>query len=877
MTAPALEFTLNGEAVSINTATLNPATTLAMYIRNETRWKGTKIACMEGGCGACTVTYEYQDATLGRSKISAVHSCLRPLLACHGATITTNDGLAMSAQKATGHMDPVQATLAAHNGSQCGYCSNGFVMAMHALLAENPSPSATEIERMYDGNLCRCTGYRPILDAMKTFAKPSEAGPCLKDKCCRKRDKSLGDLEELKPPHPAKLKGVKGVLPAPAKLPTRPAHLPTPKPTRHAVREGNVMWHTSTTTADLRYWLKHYTSAGTPTMLVVSGTSLGVYKADPNGPLTARIGIGEITELRQITQNANGITVGAACTLGNLLNYVEAATGPFAYSASHLAQFANHLQRVANKMVRDVASIAGNVMMCHQHQTDPTDFFLSDVVTILYGIGATLSVYNAMTDSRTTVTMDQFWGFDFGGCYLESILIPWAVQGEVFMSYKIAIRQVNAKSLVNAAMRLTLGTGNVVTGQPVIVYGGLHTKAVRATAVETFLIGKNITAVATQTGAITAFQSWCNPNPAIGPVPFRTSVATNNLYRFLLCCQPSVPANLQTATVPWFVRGVSSGTQSYAAPTASEAPASVAMPKLEAIEQTSGRALYTDDSVATPDTLFAAVVLCPQGNCTLVSCDATTASTVNGFVKMLTAADMPAAQNAWQNGQLLSSGPIACAGTVVAVVLAKTWLAAQTAAQMVSVTVKDAKANIVTVDQAVAANSFFTLPPPPQAPPMSVGRGDPDAAIAAAGTNTYSGSVQLGYQYHFHLENHATLVVPKEDGLDITCATQAPPMIQATCATATGLPQSKCVVSVKRCGGGFGGKITSSILGAGIAAYCAYTEQRPVKLVINFQDDEVPRLPRRQTLRLHGGVEPDDEADHRAEGHAVLRRRAEPD
>ncbi len=152
---------------------------------------------MQGGCGCCTVMLSYYDQVDEKQRDVAINSCLRPLCSIDGMAVTTVEGLG-------NHIEgyhPIQQQLADNNGSQCGFCSPGMVMNMYSLLQNNPSPTKKQIEDHFDGNLCRCTGYRPILDAMNTFASDYDASesPCKrsgKETCknlCSAKKKSAND------------------------------------------------------------------------------------------------------------------------------------------------------------------------------------------------------------------------------------------------------------------------------------------------------------------------------------------------------------------------------------------------------------------------------------------------------------------------------------------------------------------------------------------------------------------------------------------------------------------------------------------------------------------------------------------------------------
>ncbi|KAK3754124.1 hypothetical protein RRG08_024197 [Elysia crispata] len=159
-----LVFFVNGRKVTV--ANPDPEMTVLHFLRYKLRLTGTKLACGEGGCGACTVMYSRYDH--------------------HNDTINVRTKL-----------HPIQRQLAENHGSQCGFCTPGIVMSVYALLRNHPRPTKQQIYEALDGNLCRCTGYRPILDGLYPFTGcKTQCG--LGDSCCQSRKGDL-DLEPEMP------------------------------------------------------------------------------------------------------------------------------------------------------------------------------------------------------------------------------------------------------------------------------------------------------------------------------------------------------------------------------------------------------------------------------------------------------------------------------------------------------------------------------------------------------------------------------------------------------------------------------------------------------------------------------------------------------
>lgn len=202
-----ISFLLNGQEIVVPNP--DPDQLLSTYIRETAGLTGTKIGCAEGGCGACTVVLTSPSTAASRSLsgssassavIKSVNSCLRPLCANDGAAITTVEGLG-SVQSGLGRE---QQSLIDNNGTQCGFCAAGWVTNMHALNASTEGALTTQqIETYLDGNLCRCTGYMPILKAFKTFACCGDTTKCdtcdHRDLLSESTSSHCPDVEEIIP------------------------------------------------------------------------------------------------------------------------------------------------------------------------------------------------------------------------------------------------------------------------------------------------------------------------------------------------------------------------------------------------------------------------------------------------------------------------------------------------------------------------------------------------------------------------------------------------------------------------------------------------------------------------------------------------------
>jgi carbon-monoxide dehydrogenase small subunit len=153
------ELTVNGHIRRID---VEPRTTLLDALRDDVGLKGTHAGCEHGVCGACTVIVDGD----------AVRSCLMLAVQCDGLNIMTIEGVAL----ADGKMDIIQDSFCETHGLQCGYCTPGMVLAARALLARDTSPSDDQIREAISGNICRCTGYQQIVEAIRLAAKRTREG-----------------------------------------------------------------------------------------------------------------------------------------------------------------------------------------------------------------------------------------------------------------------------------------------------------------------------------------------------------------------------------------------------------------------------------------------------------------------------------------------------------------------------------------------------------------------------------------------------------------------------------------------------------------------------------------------------------------------------
>ncbi|CAM2068987.1 Molybdopterin-dependent oxidoreductase [Sulfidibacter corallicola] len=606
-------FMLNREQVTIQEP--SPNLLLVDYLHQpEVGCTGTKLVCGEGGCGACTVMLTRWNADLGKLEKLAVNACLRPVCSLDGMVVTTTEGIGNVRRT----LDEVQYAIAANNGSQCGYCTPGFVMNMFTLLQNRRGElTEKEIEDNFDGNICRCTGFRPILAGFKKFA-------------C-----------DYKPPVPDAEICIDPNYEAPV-APFRPFDPPPefvdymkhPQPLQIA---ADGMQYFRPIDLDSVYEIKRK-NAGSPAKLklMVGNTSIGIFYRRPNYREKGlnqeiQIDLSAVPELGRTQVGAEEIVIGGAVTLSRVIALLKEviATKP-AERTRGLAAFLEHLQVVANLQVRNEASIAGNLFIAINFG------FLSDVIVVLGALGARITVGSKMKGDAVydVLALPRAESLPADSLITE-IRVPLTKANEYVTSYKVRRRNEDCHAIVNAAFRVALNqhlqiddihlvyNGVAASYDPAVnAYGqpGFHPISADKTAASLRGEPWNQDTLQAALAAIGhEMQAYAPPDNAEG-VPYRIddtawsyrkSLTQTLFFKFFVhvanrVCPDSVAAAVRGAGET-YRRPVSQGHQIYNS-YPDELPVSEPVVKLSAFMQASGEARYSHDMERPPHTLEAAFV-----------------------------------------------------------------------------------------------------------------------------------------------------------------------------------------------------------------------------------------------------------------------------
>ncbi|XP_050092185.1 xanthine dehydrogenase/oxidase-like [Anopheles aquasalis] len=804
-------FTINGKAYTAQAATVPLTTSLSTFIRTTAHLTGTKTMCLEGGCGVCIVNMSGVHPFTKETRSWSVNSCLFPVFACHGFDIKTAEAIG---NKTDGY-HPTQERLAQKNGTQCGFCSPGMVMSMYSLMeAKRGSVTMEQVENALGGNICRCTGYRPILDAFKSLAVDADGA-------------MVQDIEELQIcPKTGSLCSGQCPVAAARIEPERPVQL---------VFADNQEWHKVFTVNDVFAIFDQIGSR--PYMLVGGNTAHGVYRRDES--LEVFIDINNVTELRSYYHTATELLIGANVNLSEFIEILtKAASNRPTYE--YCRELAQHLDLVAHPAVRNVGSIAGNLSIKNQHPEFPSDVYL-----LLEAVGAKLSV--AETRIRTTpMTAQEFVRRSLHKKVLKSIsLPPIDPSASAFRSYKIMPRAQNCHAYVNAAFLVQFSDDRRTVHLATLCFGGIKPKFTHATETEQFLVGRKLFDDATLKETFEKLTGELEPDWVLPDASseYRKQAAIALFYRYVLSLaqKHDVAINHRFASgASVLKRPLSSGVQKFET-NEKNWPLTQNIPKLEGHAQASGEAKFTNDMPPIHGELHAAFVVATRANSKIGLIDPADALKLPGVVAFYSAKDIPGTNNFMSDAmipffpdveEIFCSGMVLYHGQPVGVIVAERFDIANRAAKLVKIIYERVSNEpIYPTIKALLQNQ------PKQRivdQPAASGR-DTGSTVGVEVANTIRGRLELEGQYHFTMETQTCVCVPIEDGMDVHAATQWIDLCQVAIASMLKVPENSLNFTVRRLGSGYGSKLTRSSQIACACALAAHLTRRPVRFVMTLE------------------------------------------
>ncbi|HOY32988.1 MAG TPA: xanthine dehydrogenase small subunit [Bacteroidales bacterium] len=459
------------QEIDFNNSEFRPTTSVLKYLRALNGYKGVKEGCGEGDCGACTVVLAEQDGS--RLAYYAVDSCLIFLPMIHGKQLITVENLA----DAKGGLHPVQKAMVEVYASQCGFCTPGFVMSLFALYKSTLKADKEVIRDAVTGNLCRCTGYVPIIEAA--------------ERACSNREKDIFSSKE--------------------------------KQTVKLLQQINSTETIVIKTKGQRYYKPFTISEALdlksryPSALIVSGnTDTGLRVSKKHELLPEIIDISSVKELQTITETKESLSVGAGITMEQLKMATEKK-----FPALH-----KMLSVFGSKQIRSMATVGGNIGSASPIGDSLPVLMAYDTVVALYGKKGSrvIKLCDFIKGYRTTdLKKDEI---------IVSVGIPFPAKGQIIASYKVSKRKDLDISTCSAGFRLELDSKDKTVKDIVLVYGGMAATTRRAVNTEKYLLGKKWLPSVVEKAAERLYKEFTPLSDARSGEEFRRIAARNLLLKF---------------------------------------------------------------------------------------------------------------------------------------------------------------------------------------------------------------------------------------------------------------------------------------------------------------------------------------------------------
>lgn len=473
-----IRFVLDGELIELGN--VDPTRTVLQFLREDLRRTGTKEGCAEGDCGACTVVVAELTSDATDISVKAINSCIQFLPTLDGKELITVESLVGE----TGELHPVQKALVESHASQCGFCTPGFVMSLFALYKTNASPSRQDIDDALAGNLCRCTGYRPIIAAAQNMYDEDRTDDWLQQACGRqsppkdrvKRLASIANRFSLSTEHM-----------------DRAFHAPATSTEFAAILNDNPQ-----------------------ATILAGGTDVGLWVTKQHRELECVVYTGRVQELNETNISASHIEIGGAVVLSDAVPVI----------LDHYPSLHELFVRFASPPIRNAATLGGNIA-----NGSP----IGDSMPALMVLRSSLVLRSHA--GRREVLLDDFYK-DYmvnelqAGEFIETVRVPLPVETEILRSYKISKRFDQDISAVCAAFLLQLDDGKVSSMRA--AFGGMAATVKRAAACEQALTGQVWSDDSVSVGMRALAKDFAPIDDMRSTADYRLKVAQNLLRRLYL-------------------------------------------------------------------------------------------------------------------------------------------------------------------------------------------------------------------------------------------------------------------------------------------------------------------------------------------------------
>ncbi|MBT6273218.1 MAG: xanthine dehydrogenase small subunit [Chromatiales bacterium] len=497
-----VRFVLDGQTIEIDNPP--PTRTVLQWLREDVGRVGTKEGCAEGDCGACTVVVLSRSDGATKLDVQAVNACIQFLPTLDGKELLTVESL----RAPDGQLHPIQQAMVDCHASQCGFCTPGFVMSLFALYKNSRGASHQTIADTLSGNLCRCTGYRPIVEAATKMYAPKSDAPTTdthgahssSDWLTRFGSTDTGATDKL-----VRLTNLR-----------RSSSL--------AVENPSGRFYSPRALGELAQLYFEKPQA----LLLAGGTDVGLWVTKLAKDLPSIIYLGEVAELRAIRVDANHLELGAGVTLTRAMEPLS----------QHFPQLTELLRRYASPPIRNVATLGGNIA-----NASP----IGDSMPALLALDAQLVL--RLDDVTREVALDDFYtGYQQtqlrAGEFIQSIRVPLLGSHQHMAVYKVSKRFDQDISAVCVAFCVSLNNGVITHVR--LAFGGVAAVPLRAKKAEQVMLGQPFGEECIHE-AMGALRDSLTPLSDLrASSAYRMQVSCNLLWKLLLqfSGQLDVPANL---------------------------------------------------------------------------------------------------------------------------------------------------------------------------------------------------------------------------------------------------------------------------------------------------------------------------------------------